>query len=304
MFKAIAILASLVSIAAFIPARLCSGRSASLKRGFEGAPSVLPPVGSFGPLGLAKNIDQDNFDQHRTPSISAEFERFITKSREILGIDDAQELEANSVRLAFALQAMEKAMEKDKELSVLRIAMEKDKEKDMALLRREFLEREAYRKSQLMHLTQRYVKSVFERMQTFVTGTIRSLLEKLFRDVIACYQRPDSELSKLKDYLRRSNKEIKRPSMSDVNRLLKDDKVREAFWADIGLDPSLESPDYESDEILYGSLSDSIHHPTWNVVYIPSSFPMEKQVFYEKVGHRYKLKVEVLDVNLVAAGKG
>ena len=30
---------------------------------------------------------------------------------------------------------------------------------------------------------------------------------------------------------------------------------------------------------------------------------MEKQMFYEKVGHLYKLTVEVLDVNLVVAGK-
>ena len=91
--------------------------------------------------------------------------------------------------------------------------------------------------------------------------------------------------------------------MSFVNRLLKDDKIRLAFWTDIGLDPSLKFPDHENEEILYGSLSGSIHHPTWNAVYIPSSFPIEKLMFYEKVGHRYKLKVEVLDVNLVAAGK-
>ena len=69
MFKAIAILASLVSVAAFTPARLSSGRSASLKMGFEDAPGVLPPVGFFDPLGLTKNIDQEKFDQYRTAEL-------------------------------------------------------------------------------------------------------------------------------------------------------------------------------------------------------------------------------------------
>ena len=56
--------------------------------------------------------------------------------------------------------------------------MEKDKDKELALVTKEFLERDEYRKSPLMHVTQRYVKCVFERIKTFVTGTIRSLLER------------------------------------------------------------------------------------------------------------------------------
>ena len=67
--------------------------------------------------------------------------------------------------------------------------------------------------------------------------------------------------------------------------------------------PSLKFLDHGNDKIHYGSLSDSIHHPTWKFVYVPSSFPIQKQTFYEKVGHLYKLTVEVLDVTQVAAGK-
>ena len=137
-----------------------------------------------------------------------------------------------------------------------------------------------------------------------MTGTTRWLLEKLFTDFLECYQRPGSELSKIKDHPRLAGKPIARlRSMSFVNRLLTDDRVRMSFWADIGLPPSLKFPDHEDDEILYGYLSDSSHRPICTVVYIPSSFPMEKQEFYEKVGHLYKLKVEILDVYLVAAGK-
>ena len=137
-----------------------------------------------------------------------------------------------------------------------------------------------------------------------MTGTFRFLLEKLFLDFLAFYQRPGSETAKLKDHIRLLNKDVlKLKNMSAINRLLTDDRVRTSFWADIGLPPSLNFPDHGNSELLYGSLSESIHHPTWNVVYIPSSFPMEKQMFYKTVGHLYKLKVEVLDVNLVAAGK-
>ena len=81
MFKAIAILASLVSVAAFTPACLSSGRSASLKTGFEEAPGVRPPDGFFDPLGLPKNIDQQKCDQYRTPSISAALVRYIADRR-------------------------------------------------------------------------------------------------------------------------------------------------------------------------------------------------------------------------------
>ena len=96
-------------------------------------------------------------------------EYYINEARSVLQIRDAQLLETNSMRVAFALITkvkekekelivMEKEKEKDKELSVLRTAMEKDKEKEIALLARTYLERDAYRKSQLMHVTQRYVK--------------------------------------------------------------------------------------------------------------------------------------------------
>ena len=69
MFKAIAILASIFSVAAFTPARVSSGRSSALRMGFESEPGVLPPVGFFDPLGLSKNIDQETFDQYRTAEL-------------------------------------------------------------------------------------------------------------------------------------------------------------------------------------------------------------------------------------------
>ena len=133
-------------------------------------------------------------------------------------------------------------------------------------------------------------------------GIIRWLLEKLFKDFIECALKPGSLLSEMRDP-RLTHKAITKLSKSRVNEMLKEDSIRRAFWEDIGLPLSLIFPDHSNDDILYGSLSDNIHNPTWNVVYVPSSFPVEKKVFYDKVGILYNVKVEILDVTLVAAGK-
>ena len=69
-----------------------------------------------------------------------------------------------------------------------------------------------------------------------MTGTFRFLLEKLFLDFLAFYQRPGSETAKLKDHIRLLNKDVVTfKKMSAINRLLTDDRVRTSFWADIGL---------------------------------------------------------------------
>ena len=61
-------------------------------------------------------------------------------AKDILRIEDKGEMETNATRLAFAL-----------------LARDKDMEKEMALLYRKHLERDSFRMSQLMYVTQRYV---------------------------------------------------------------------------------------------------------------------------------------------------
>ena len=69
MFRALAVFASLLSVAAFSPAARMSSRSSALKMSFEGELGALPPFGYFDPFGLADNIDQAKFDQYRTAEI-------------------------------------------------------------------------------------------------------------------------------------------------------------------------------------------------------------------------------------------
>ena len=68
MFKFIAILASLVSAAAFAPASRVA-RSSALKMNFEDALGAQPPLGFFDPLGLLKDADEDRFNRLRTVEI-------------------------------------------------------------------------------------------------------------------------------------------------------------------------------------------------------------------------------------------
>jgi len=65
MFKFIALLASLVSVAAFAPASRMASSSA-LKMSFEDALGAQPPLGFWDPLGLLNDADQERFDRLRT----------------------------------------------------------------------------------------------------------------------------------------------------------------------------------------------------------------------------------------------
>jgi hypothetical protein len=67
MFRVVALLVSIVSVAAFAPA-FRAARS-SLKMSYESAAGVVGPTGFFDPLGLAKDIDEATFTQYRTSEL-------------------------------------------------------------------------------------------------------------------------------------------------------------------------------------------------------------------------------------------
>ena len=68
MFRALAILASIVSVAAFAPASRIASSSA-LKMSYEGEIGAIPPVGFFDPLGLSSNIDAETFADYRAAEL-------------------------------------------------------------------------------------------------------------------------------------------------------------------------------------------------------------------------------------------
>jgi hypothetical protein len=63
MFKFVAVLASLVSAAAFAPSKAVA--SSALKMSFSDALGAQPPLGFWDPIGLLKDADQERFDRLR-----------------------------------------------------------------------------------------------------------------------------------------------------------------------------------------------------------------------------------------------
>ena len=64
MFRALAILVSFASVAAFAPASRIASSSA-LKMGYEKAIGAQPPLGFWDPLGMLVDADQERFDRLR-----------------------------------------------------------------------------------------------------------------------------------------------------------------------------------------------------------------------------------------------
>lgn len=57
------------SAAAFAPAQVGKTSSSALKMSYENELGVVAPTGYFDPAGLAKDIDQETFDQYRTSEL-------------------------------------------------------------------------------------------------------------------------------------------------------------------------------------------------------------------------------------------
>ena len=66
--KIVALLVSLVSVAAFAPVSRVV-RSSVLKMGFESEIGAQPPLGFWDPLGLLMNADQERFDYLRSAEL-------------------------------------------------------------------------------------------------------------------------------------------------------------------------------------------------------------------------------------------
>ena len=66
MFRTIAILASFVGAAAFVPISSRVGTFSTLRMGFENAIGVQPPLGFWDPLGLLADGDVAKFERLRT----------------------------------------------------------------------------------------------------------------------------------------------------------------------------------------------------------------------------------------------
>jgi hypothetical protein len=68
MFRALALVASIVGVSAFAPSSRRAAGS-SLKMGYESELGVLPPTGFFDPIGLSKDISPETFADYRAAEL-------------------------------------------------------------------------------------------------------------------------------------------------------------------------------------------------------------------------------------------
>ena len=66
MFRVTALLASLLSAAAFAPRSMRPATSSALRMGFESELGAQPPLGFWDPIGLLDNADEERFERLRT----------------------------------------------------------------------------------------------------------------------------------------------------------------------------------------------------------------------------------------------
>lgn len=69
MFRVTALLASLLSAAAFAPRSMRPATSSALRMGFESELGAQPPLGFWDPIGLLDNADEERFERLRTVEI-------------------------------------------------------------------------------------------------------------------------------------------------------------------------------------------------------------------------------------------
>jgi len=69
MFRFVAILSCLLSVAAFAPVSRVARSSSAVKMSFEDALGAQPPLGFWDPLGLLKDADEERFNRLRTVEV-------------------------------------------------------------------------------------------------------------------------------------------------------------------------------------------------------------------------------------------
>ncbi len=81
--------------------------------------------------------------------------------------------------------------------------------------------------------------------------------------------------------------------MTPINQiLLKHDSLRAYIWNIIGIDPDIRLPMLPTD-MLYGSVSDLMHSPTFQYILISNHMPKDLVAFYDAVAKAYKRSLQV-----------
>lgn len=99
--------------------------------------------------------------------------------------------------------------------------------------------------------------------------------------------------------------EMKKPSpkMTAVNRVLAIEECRCAVWKALGLDLSVPLPALDAERLLYGSVSDIVHDPGLQNVYVANSCHKDFKSFIAVICGLFKSEMVEFDTDKAVIGK-
>lgn len=111
----------------------------------------------------------------------------------------------------------------------------------------------------------------------------------------------DSALQKVFDDNLNPNKaqaflKTKDPKMSTINRFLENKNVQDEFFKLKSYPPDIRLPIFKtSDNIIFGTVSDVVHHPALSFIILNSDMNKEFKDFYTGMADYYEYKVVEFD---------
>ena len=128
----------------------------------------------------------------------------------------------------------------------------------------------------------------------------RFVLEKFFSDVVDEYRIENSVINiaisqNILDSNILKNFTSKNPAMGTVNKILRSSTVWSAVLKRFHLPPDCTLPLLDSSTLLYGTLSELIHHPEVKSVIVSDLSSGDYQVFFAGLAKLYKLKLSQFD---------
>jgi hypothetical protein len=85
---------------------------------------------------------------------------------------------------------------------------------------------------------------------------------------------------------------LKDVKMTNVNKFLRNNQIRQLLWEELEIPKNVEFPIFPS-EILYGILSERTHvPPLLREVFVPSNAENEYKVFFKHLASNYNLRLQ------------
>ncbi len=141
--------------------------------------------------------------------------------------------------------------------------------------------------------------------------TYRHHLEKLLYELHVLLLNKNSHVAKVIEnaknehriapYVLKGASKVPFPVMKDLNKLLLDSEIRAAFWKHMKFPTDLRLPTF-SVSILYGVVSEPIHEPGFNAIFLPSNADQVMIDFCLVLAALNQVQVKLFNAEAAVAG--